>query len=79
MEPFPSKKAFYKDIFDKKIQSNDKWESGNGFESKHLRSEHSEIYQDDWYPKTKYVEVAISALSEAFSPIVYMQSLFYSY
>ncbi|CCJ28726.1 unnamed protein product [Pneumocystis jirovecii] len=69
MEPFPSKKAFYKDIFDKKIQSNDKWESGNGFESKHLRSEHSEIYQDDWYPKTKYVEVAISALSEAFSPI----------
>ncbi|KAG5519663.1 hypothetical protein PMAC_001819 [Pneumocystis sp. 'macacae'] len=69
MEPFPSEKAFYKDILDKKIQSNNTWESGSGFESKHLLSEHSEIYQDNWYPKTKYVEVTISTLSETFSPI----------
>ncbi|KAG4303886.1 hypothetical protein PORY_002703 [Pneumocystis oryctolagi] len=69
MDIFPCKKTFYKDIIDKEVSFDDKWESGNGFESKHLRSKHSEIYQDDWYPKIKYVEVTANALFDTSFPI----------
>ncbi|KTW29367.1 hypothetical protein T552_01321 [Pneumocystis carinii B80] len=69
METFPCKKAFYRDVFEKNIGFDDKWEAGNGFEPKNLCSKHSEIYQDNWYPKIKYEETKIKALSESSSPI----------
>ncbi|EMR11625.1 hypothetical protein PNEG_00064 [Pneumocystis murina B123] len=69
MEVFPCEKAFYKNIFEKNTSFDDKWEAGNGFEPNNLYSKHSEIYQDNWYPKIKYEETKIKELSESNSPI----------
>lgn len=70
METFPCKEAFYKNVLESSMGFDDQWEAGNGFEPSNLSSKHSEVYQDDWYPRIEYEEVKIQALSESNSPIV---------
>ncbi|KAG4303552.1 hypothetical protein PCANB_000123 [Pneumocystis canis] len=69
MNTFPCKKEFYKDILDKNSYFNDEIDCQNGFEPEHIHSKHFETYQDDWYPKIKYIKVTINALSKCIFPI----------